>query len=118
MAEPCRYGVLEAGVGDPLSAFRLCGVDLSHRHLAFVESALALHIAVAKTFDAVLARFSRKSKIKIHTQNNTAQPLDRGLCGVGQRFTVEGGRTACALQVAPFTVPRAIAHLVYAEPTY
>ena len=95
-----------------------CGPISPASKIAFVESALALHIAVAKTFDAVLARFSRKSKIKIHTQNNTAQPLDRGLGGVGQRFTVEGGRTACALQVAPFTVPRAIAPLDYAEPTY
>ena len=48
MPEACRYGVLGVCVARPPSVPCLCGVCLSHRHLAFVESALALHVAVTK----------------------------------------------------------------------
>ena len=57
-----------------------------------------------------------KAKNKIHTTKTTQHLVHRGLGCVGQRFTVEGARAACALQLAPLTVPRAIAPLIYAEP--
>ena len=56
-----------------------------------------------------------KAKIIFHIQQKQ-HPLDRGLGGVEQRFSVEGARTGCALQLAPLTVPRATAPLIYAEP--
>ena len=45
-----------------------------------------------------------KNKIKMQTTKTTQHPVDRGLGGVGQRFSVEGAHTACALQLGPFTV--------------
>ena len=53
---------------------------------------------------------------KTNVTDTTHHLLDRGLGSVGQRFTVEGGRPGCALQLAPLTVPRVIAPLIYAVP--
>ena len=59
------------GRGSPLSVLCLCGVCLSHRNLAFVESPLALHMAVTKYIDAVHSRFSRTTKGIINSPEYT-----------------------------------------------
>ena len=81
--------------------------------------ACAAHCCDKNIFDAVLARFSRKSKnnnLYSLQQKTTQHPLDLGLGSVGQHLTVEGARTGFGLQLAPLTVPRAIAPLIYVEP--
>ena len=40
-----------------------------------------------------------KEKIRIFTTKTIQHPLDRGLGGVGQCFSVEGARAACAIQL-------------------
>ena len=85
-------------------ALCLCGVGLSHRHLGVRKvRALASHCCDKTYSMRSLLASPRNAKNIIHTSKcktkTTQHPLDRGLGGVGQRFTVEGARTGCTLQL-------------------